>query len=53
VKDDKFDNALADRRYGEEFRAAELEVDGLTPEAAAERIRATTVAVELAAALDC
>jgi tetratricopeptide (TPR) repeat protein len=52
VKDDKFDSALADRRYGEEFRAAGLAVDGLTPEEAAARVRATTVAVELAVALD-
>jgi tetratricopeptide (TPR) repeat protein len=52
VKDDKFDGALADRRYGEEFRAAGLAVDGLTPEEAAERIRMTPVVVELATALD-
>ena len=52
VKDDHFDFSIADQRYDAEFHAAGLAVDELTPEAVAERIRATTVAVELAAALD-
>jgi serine/threonine protein kinase len=47
------DYAWKDRRYGEEFRAAGIEVDGMAAGEAAERIRATTVATELAVALDC
>jgi tetratricopeptide (TPR) repeat protein len=48
-----FDYELADRRYGEEFRAAGIAVDELTAEGAAGRLRGTSVAVALAAALDC
>jgi tetratricopeptide (TPR) repeat protein len=52
VKEGPFDYELADRRYGEEFRAAGIDVDLLTAEEAAARVRVTTVAVALAAALD-
>jgi serine/threonine-protein kinase len=46
-----FDLALGDRRYGELFRGANLDIDALSPAEAAERIRATAVVAELAAAL--
>ena len=51
-KRNEFNHALRDRRYGEMFREANLDVDALPADEAGERIRSTTVAVELAAALD-
>jgi tetratricopeptide (TPR) repeat protein len=47
-----FDYALVDGLYGEAFRQGNVDVDALSAAEAAERIRATTVAVELAAVLD-
>jgi len=47
-----FDYALGDRRYGEIFRARNLDMDALSPGEVAEHLRATSVAAELAAALD-
>ncbi|MDP1806769.1 MAG: tetratricopeptide repeat protein, partial [Acidimicrobiales bacterium] len=52
VQASAFDHGLGDRRYAEMFLAAGIDVDGLTPEAAAERLRGTSVAVELVAAID-
>jgi serine/threonine protein kinase/Flp pilus assembly protein TadD len=56
--DDKYDklgkdrSLNADRQYEEVFRAFGLDVDGWAPEETAKRIRESSVAVELAAALD-
>ncbi|HEY7312281.1 MAG TPA: tetratricopeptide repeat protein [Gemmataceae bacterium] len=47
-----FDFALGDRRYGEVFRAGNLDIDALSAAEAGERIRTTAVAAELASALD-
>jgi serine/threonine-protein kinase len=52
VKDEHFDSKRADELYGKAFRAAGLEVEGLPAEEAAEQLRRTSVAAELAAALD-
>jgi tetratricopeptide (TPR) repeat protein len=52
VKDGHFDHERAEALYGEAFRALGLDVAALSPEEAAEGIRRSTVAVELAAALD-
>jgi tetratricopeptide (TPR) repeat protein/serine/threonine protein kinase len=51
VKEGHFDWQGCDAQYGKTFRAAGLEVEAL-PTAAAERIRTSTVAAELAAELD-
>jgi Flp pilus assembly protein TadD len=48
----RFDEEGADRRYGEAFRAAGLDVEALPAAEAGERLRGMTVAAELAAALD-
>ncbi|MFO0892971.1 MAG: serine/threonine-protein kinase [Isosphaeraceae bacterium] len=47
-----FDHASADQRYSETFRASGIDVDRLAPDEAARRIRATSVASELATTLD-
>jgi hypothetical protein len=52
VKDGHFDLERANGLYEDGFRAAGLDVEGPRPEEAAERLRQTTVAAELAAALD-
>jgi serine/threonine-protein kinase len=52
VKEGHFDTELADRLYAEAFQKAGLDVEGLPIEEAAERIRASSVAAELAAAVD-
>jgi hypothetical protein len=52
VKDDGFDFPLADRLYREAFREAGLDVEALSTEEAGARLRETTVAAELAAAMD-
>jgi serine/threonine protein kinase/tetratricopeptide (TPR) repeat protein len=52
VKAGHFDEERADRMYGEIFPRAGLDVEALSPEEAGKRIRETTVAAELAAALD-
>jgi tetratricopeptide (TPR) repeat protein/serine/threonine protein kinase len=52
VKDDHFDTEGVDALYGQTFREAGLDVEGLPVEVAAERIRESTVAIELAAVLD-
>jgi serine/threonine-protein kinase len=52
VKNEQFDGQLKDRLYAEAFRNARLDFDALSEEEAAARIRASSVAVELAAALD-
>jgi serine/threonine protein kinase len=51
-RDDHFDSEGADRQYGEAFRAAGLDVESLPAVEAGERLGGTTVAAELAAALD-
>jgi serine/threonine protein kinase/Flp pilus assembly protein TadD len=51
-KDNGFDYAGADDRYGQMLRDWDVDVEALAPEEAAERIRRTTVAAELAAVLD-
>jgi serine/threonine protein kinase/tetratricopeptide (TPR) repeat protein len=53
VKDGNFfDNAGADRAYGEAFRDYGLDVAALAPDQAAERIRASAIREQLVAALD-
>jgi tetratricopeptide (TPR) repeat protein len=52
VKDGHFDSEWADGLYGQTFRDAGLDVEVLPVEEAAERIRQSTVAAELAAVLD-
>ncbi len=52
IKDDHFDDDRADDLYGQAFRDAGLDVESLPPAEAGARIRASTVAIELAAALD-
>jgi serine/threonine protein kinase len=52
LKGGHYDLQLADRRYAEAFQKAGLDVEGLPAEEAAERIRASSVAAELAAELD-
>jgi len=52
VKDGHFDGKGADALFGQTFREAGLDVEALPAEEAAERIRRTTVAAELAAVLD-
>jgi tetratricopeptide (TPR) repeat protein len=52
VKEGDFATALGDELYGEAFRGAGIDVEELPAEEAAERIRQSTVAAELAAALD-
>jgi tetratricopeptide (TPR) repeat protein len=52
VKEGHFDFVMADRLCAEAFRSAGLDVEALTVEEAAERIRESSVAAELAAALD-
>ena len=47
-----FDYARGNRRYGETFRGAGLDVETLPPEQVGQSIRTSTVAVEVAAALD-
>jgi tetratricopeptide (TPR) repeat protein len=51
-KDGHFDDASADRRYGEVFRAFGLEVEAWPAAAAGQRIAGSSVAAELAAFLD-
>jgi hypothetical protein len=51
-KDGHFDWGAADAQYGQTFLNAGLDVEALSVEEAGERIRATTVAGELAASLD-
>jgi serine/threonine protein kinase len=52
VKDGNFDNEGADGSYRQTFREADLDVEALPVKEAGERIRRSTVAVELAAVLD-
>jgi tetratricopeptide (TPR) repeat protein/serine/threonine protein kinase len=52
IKDDGFDLQGAEALYRQTFQAAGLDVEGVPPEEAAERIGKTTIAIELAAALD-
>ncbi len=52
AKDGGFDDKGADDLYGQTFRAAGLDVEALPVTEAAERIRRSTVAIELAAMLD-
>jgi serine/threonine protein kinase/Flp pilus assembly protein TadD len=52
VKDGHFDIELGDRLFAEAFQRAGLDVEALPAEEAAERIRASSAAAELAAALD-
>ncbi len=52
VKDDHFDREGTDELFRQTFRDAGLGVEALPVEEAAERIRRSTVAVELAAMLD-
>jgi tetratricopeptide (TPR) repeat protein len=52
IKDDGFDLQGAEALYRQTFQAAGLDVEGVPSEEAAERIGKTTIAVELAAALD-
>src|SRR5262249_18134981 len=50
--DEDYDIARADTAYAQAFRDFGIDVEALTPEAAAARLRARTIPVELAAALD-
>jgi len=52
VREGHFDGALRERRYAEVFRQGNLDVEGIPMEQAAERLRGSSVAVELAAMLD-
>jgi tetratricopeptide (TPR) repeat protein len=52
VKDGRLDGASADNRYKMAFAEAGLDPEGLPPGEAGGRLRATTVAAELSAALD-
>jgi eukaryotic-like serine/threonine-protein kinase len=52
VKDNHFDSARNDPAYAQAFREYGIDVTALDAEEAAERIRARTIPVELAAALD-
>jgi len=52
VIDNHFDEAIADRRYGEIFRDFQLDWDAGSPEEVGTRIADSSVAVELAAFLD-
>ena len=52
VKDEHFDDAVRDPEYAQAFRRYGVDVAALGPAEAGERIRATSVAVALAAALD-
>jgi tetratricopeptide (TPR) repeat protein len=52
VKDGKFDKAGADQGYTKAFQDSGIDVDALTVEVAATRIRACRIGTELAAALD-
>jgi serine/threonine protein kinase/Flp pilus assembly protein TadD len=52
IKDGGFDRELADSLFGTAFRDFGLDVEALRPEEAGGRIRRTTVATELASALD-
>src|SRR5262249_14932832 len=52
VKNNHFDLALADRRYGEIFREYHLDVDAWSAEEAGKHIRDSSIALELAALLD-
>jgi tetratricopeptide (TPR) repeat protein len=52
IRDDPRNWELADQALSEAFHAAGIVVDGVSAEEAAAQIRGTTVAVELAAALD-
>jgi serine/threonine protein kinase len=52
VKGELFDFELGDRLFAEAFQRAGLDVEAVPAEEAAERIRASSVAAELAAALD-
>jgi serine/threonine protein kinase/Flp pilus assembly protein TadD len=51
-KEGRFDHSRTENRYRQRFREARLDVEALPEEEAAERIRGSTVAVELAAFLD-
>jgi serine/threonine-protein kinase len=52
LNDDHIDTDLGDRLYAEAFRAFGVDVDALPPKEVVERIRRTTVAVELVEVLD-
>jgi len=52
VKDGQFDWERVNALYAKTFLARDLDILGLTPEEAGERLRSTTVTVELAAMLD-
>ncbi len=52
VQDGRFNQQGADGLYGQVFQAAGLDAEGLLVEEAAEHIRRSTVAAELAAVLD-
>jgi serine/threonine protein kinase/Tfp pilus assembly protein PilF len=48
-----YDNRWADASYAEAFREYGIDVDALEPAEAARRIRARSIRIELAVALDC
>jgi serine/threonine protein kinase/tetratricopeptide (TPR) repeat protein len=52
VKDGHFDDAGADRAYGEVFRNYSLDIAVLAPDQVAEKIRASAIREQLVAALD-
>jgi superkiller protein 3 len=52
VKDGRFDAGLQARLYAETFRRVGMDMNELSPEEAAERIRRTSVATELASIID-
>jgi tetratricopeptide (TPR) repeat protein len=52
VKDGRFDDEGADRRYAAAFRDYGIDVEVLAPQNAAKRLRARAIRAELAAALD-
>jgi tetratricopeptide (TPR) repeat protein len=52
VRDDHWDNALADALYAEAFRDYGLDVEALDVAEAAARVRACSISIELTAALD-
>src|SRR5262249_58588942 len=52
IKDRRFDAAVLDRQYADEFRKYGIDVDQLTPQDAAGRIRTSQVRNSLLAALD-
>jgi tetratricopeptide (TPR) repeat protein len=52
LKEGKFDHARADKEYAAAFHTYDIDIERLTPEEAAARLRDRTIKVQLAAALD-